>query len=145
MNTLASRLKQLLQGRPATAAMLARACDVSQAAVSDWLSGQTKTLRGVSLVRAAAYFDVYETWIETGKGPVYRTADAAARAGKLALFEANTMAREPAAQSPNAGAEWPFARVPAEQFAALPYTHRLLIEAYATGVADAWAATSRKP
>ena len=67
---LKDRLKELMAGPPKVSqAALARACKVSQPTVNDWLSGKSKTIRGPTLVRVAAFFKVSPEWLATGKGP----------------------------------------------------------------------------
>jgi phage repressor protein C with HTH and peptisase S24 domain len=45
---------------------LAQYCEVSEAAVSAWFSGTTKTLRGRNLLGAADFFDVAANWLYEG-------------------------------------------------------------------------------
>lgn len=68
-NTLAARLQAALDRKPgATKAALARACQVKGPSVVDWFNGKTLSLKGRSLVRAAAYLGVDAGWLATGSG-----------------------------------------------------------------------------
>lgn len=70
MNTLAERLQIALNNKDgATKADLARACGIKPPSVNDWFSGKTKSLRDVSLVRAANFLGVTKEWLAEGKGP----------------------------------------------------------------------------
>lgn len=48
---------------------LARFVGVSKSAVYQWESGDTKSLKHVSVVKAAILLKTTERWINTGKGP----------------------------------------------------------------------------
>ena len=70
MNTLGARLRAALAGPPKKSqAALARACGVKPPSVHDWLSGETKTIEGQNLLRAAKFLGVSPEWLTTGKGP----------------------------------------------------------------------------
>jgi phage repressor protein C with HTH and peptisase S24 domain len=69
MKTLAERVRSALDEKGATQAELARAAGVKSPSVSNWLSGETKQLKGPSLVKAAAFLGVNEAWLSEGKGP----------------------------------------------------------------------------
>lgn len=69
MQTLAERLQAALDRNPALSqAELARACGVSSASVSNWFTGETKTLRAKNLRHAAHYLGCSRDWLETGLG-----------------------------------------------------------------------------
>lgn len=55
-------------GERVSKAALARACNIKAPSVADWFSGQTLSLEGANLVRAADYLRVNATWLATGKG-----------------------------------------------------------------------------
>lgn len=67
---------------------LMRACKVSNASVSNWFSGKTKSIEGLNLLRAAEYLGVRPLWLAAGEGPM--------RLG-LPLAEVVQIAQEPAA------------------------------------------------
>ena len=69
MKTLAERVRAALDEKGASQADLARAAGVKSPSVSSWLSGETKQLKGPSLVKAAAFLGVSEAWLSEGKGP----------------------------------------------------------------------------
>ena len=67
--TLAERLHQALAHLPgATQADLARHCGVRGPSVSNWFTGESKTLKADSLRRAAAFLKVDRDWLATGNG-----------------------------------------------------------------------------
>jgi transcriptional regulator with XRE-family HTH domain len=75
--TLKERLALAMKGPPVvTQAALARVCEVSPPSVSDWLSGKTKTLAGMNLVKAARLLNVNPEWLGTGRGPMRLNASA---------------------------------------------------------------------
>lgn len=78
---LAGRLKRALGRAQKKPAQLAEACDVTPAAVSDWLSGQTKNLKGENLYAAARFLDVNAEWLATGRGSMTSSVIAERSAG----------------------------------------------------------------
>jgi transcriptional regulator with XRE-family HTH domain len=74
MDTVADRLRLALvakgdrEGVPAEQKDLARACGVTQAAVSLWMSSKTRDLRSEHLFNAADWLGVSPRWLGTGKG-----------------------------------------------------------------------------
>lgn len=69
MRTLAERLQEALARKPGgSQAALARFCRVQGPSVSNWFTGETKTLKAGSLRLAAEYLGVSRDWLETGKG-----------------------------------------------------------------------------
>lgn len=74
MSTLAERLQQAMtKRRVASQAEVARACKVSTASVSDWFSGETKTLGPKSARLAAEFFGCDRDWLAYGLGvPAWR-------------------------------------------------------------------------
>ena len=75
MSTLQSRIAELTKDMPrGWKARLAKHCDVKPPSVSDWATGETKTLDGKHLLSAAAFFGVFPEWLNTGRGPKFLTA-----------------------------------------------------------------------
>jgi transcriptional regulator with XRE-family HTH domain len=70
--TLAERLTDAM-GEDVSASDLARACNVSPAAVSKWLDGRTKDLKADTLAAAARALGVRDDWLRTGRLPRERT------------------------------------------------------------------------
>lgn len=78
MSLLKDRLAQALEyrtsikakGERVSQAALARHCKVKPPSVSDWFSGETKTLAAESLLLAADYLKVRAEWLSSGKGPM---------------------------------------------------------------------------
>ncbi|GAB3755070.1 S24 family peptidase [Lysobacter olei] len=70
--TLKERLESALaaMANPPSQADLARLAGVKPPSVSDWFSGQTKSLRGKSLLAVASALNVNPTWLDTGRGPM---------------------------------------------------------------------------
>lgn len=64
MLTLAERLSLAIQKRQVTQADLVRAARVTSASVSNWFTGDTKTLRGATLLRLSAFLRVPPQWLE---------------------------------------------------------------------------------
>lgn len=69
MSTLAERIKEAMAESGAIAADLARACGIKPPSVSAWLSGETKTLKAATAMRAAEFLGVNQLWLTEGKGP----------------------------------------------------------------------------
>lgn len=67
---LHDRLLLALREKQMKAAHLAKACDVSRATVSDWLSGKTKEISGRSLILATKALQVEPLWLLNGRGPM---------------------------------------------------------------------------
>lgn len=70
MTTLKDRLAAAFDPSKHSQAELSRAARVSTASVSDWFSGETKTLKAEPLLRAAAYLGVSPYWLGMGEGPM---------------------------------------------------------------------------
>lgn len=69
MSTLAERLNQVLMDNPSlTKTGLWKACDLTSGAISQWFSGQTKEIKGASLLKDAVYLGVNPEWLASGKG-----------------------------------------------------------------------------
>lgn len=67
--TLRERLKLAMSGPPkVTGRALATACGVKPPSVSDWLSGETKTMEGSNLIAAAEFLKVRPKWLAEGVG-----------------------------------------------------------------------------
>jgi transcriptional regulator with XRE-family HTH domain len=68
--SLKARLKLALShdGKKRTQAELARACGIKPPSVSSWFSGETLSLEGENLVRAAGYLGVNPHWLAIGEG-----------------------------------------------------------------------------
>ena len=67
--SLATRIREALSEIDRKQSDLARAVGISTPSVNGWLSGKTKTLKGRSLIRAAAFLNVNELWLSEGRGP----------------------------------------------------------------------------
>lgn len=68
-STLAERVKEAMNGPPkVTGKALAQACGLSEASVSDWRSGKTKTIEAGHLLCAAEYLKVRPKWLADGVG-----------------------------------------------------------------------------
>jgi len=68
MSTLAKRLAEALEKRQRSPAELARGVSKTESAVSQWLSGETKSMRGESLLGVSGYLNISANWLATGKG-----------------------------------------------------------------------------
>lgn len=69
MSTVGERLKEALNDSGAKVAEMAGAVGVTSQAVSQWLSGETKSPSAKNLLRAAAFLRVSGVWLTEGKGP----------------------------------------------------------------------------
>lgn len=69
MTTLAERMKEALEEAGEIPANLARACQVRPASVSNWLTGETKSLKSSTAIRAAEFLKVNQLWLAEGRGP----------------------------------------------------------------------------
>lgn len=71
MSTLSERFAQLSLLRPELAkGEIAIACGVKASSVSDWYSGETKSLKGSTAAKAATLFGVSMHWLTDGVGPM---------------------------------------------------------------------------
>lgn len=66
--TLAERVKKAREAAGLSKSDLARAAGVSPSAVTQWESGETQTLKGEPLIRAAMACSVDPNWLATGRG-----------------------------------------------------------------------------
>jgi transcriptional regulator with XRE-family HTH domain len=66
--SLAERLQWAIERRGCSQADLARAAEVKQPSVANWLSGETKSLRAEPAIRAAAFLGVSPQWLIEGIG-----------------------------------------------------------------------------
>jgi transcriptional regulator with XRE-family HTH domain len=68
MHTFAERLAKAMDGRKQVG--LARACGVTSPSVNQWLSGETKRIDGVHLIKACDFLGVHPRWLVLGEGPM---------------------------------------------------------------------------
>lgn len=84
MSTLADRIRTALAGPPRRSqAALARHCGVKPPSVSAWLSGDTKTIEGSNLLKAAEFLGVRAKWLSDGVGPMRAGEDVPAPAPQV--------------------------------------------------------------
>jgi transcriptional regulator with XRE-family HTH domain len=105
--TLADRIDEAIQGSKKTRADIARACGVTQASVTFWLDGTTKSLKAETALALEQATGYRALWILKGLGP--RKVEAVALA-------------------------WPFPKVPLERIEALDeddrgYVQKRLLQA----------------
>jgi len=129
MPTLAARLRSALDDRPAASqAELARQCGVSPASVADWLSGESKTMKALPLLKAAKYLNVDPMWLLTGSS---------------STSQPHTPAEPPHAAMPgdlrDAG-RWPFRFITPDRWAPLPALDKARVETFADATLQAWEA-----
>ena len=70
MTTLASRLEQAMKETGVTQAEIARACGVTDSAVSQWRSGLTQNMKMAHIFAAADRLGVRDRWLAVGTGPM---------------------------------------------------------------------------
>ncbi len=68
--TLSERIKVAMDRVGMKAARLAREVGVKPPSVSNWITGETKSLSGETVVRAAKALGVNPRWLGTGEGPM---------------------------------------------------------------------------
>lgn len=70
MSTLAERLKRAMEmHNPRIRNVdLAKACNLSPPAITEWTSGKTRSITGDNLLRAARYLKVSPDWLASGTG-----------------------------------------------------------------------------
>lgn len=68
MTPLAERLRKALAGRKQID--LAKACGVTAPSVNQWLSGESKRMDAVHLVKACDFLKVRPKWLALGVGPM---------------------------------------------------------------------------
>ena len=69
--TLGERVQLAMNGPPRVLGKdLAAACGVAAASVSDWRNGETQTIEGQNLIRAAEFLGVRAKWLAEGTGPM---------------------------------------------------------------------------
>jgi transcriptional regulator with XRE-family HTH domain len=127
MNTLAERLSLALSELNASQAELARACGIAPASVHGWMTGKTKTLKGASLLKAAAFLHVRDMWLAEGKGPMRREHIPHAE-------------YQPAAPSQSS---WPFWAITPERYDALPPYLKGMIEGRVQSMIEEWEEAER--
>lgn len=67
---LKERLQAALDASGKSRSELARACGVSRAAVTEWMTGRTTSLTAKNLRLASEFLDVSAVWLEVGVGPM---------------------------------------------------------------------------
>lgn len=75
MSTLSSRLQQLLIQRGINQKDLVEAARVKPSSVSDWLSGESKSIKAEPALRIARAFNVSPWWLVLAEGPMELSRD----------------------------------------------------------------------
>jgi len=114
MSTLADRLALAFDATTHTQAGLARAARVKQPSVWAWMNGETQHIRGLPLLRAAAYLGVNPLWLAAGEGPM--------RPPNAPLLASETLARY------ESRPPWPFPALSEREVCALPAEDKLRLE-----------------
>jgi transcriptional regulator with XRE-family HTH domain len=135
MGTFAQRLARAFSEGDYTQAELARQAKVSRPSVSDWFSGETRTLKAEPLVRAAKYLGVQALWLATGEGPM-RSTEQAAAIGKRSIAEPEPAYGRPA---------WPFPVLSEDEVCALPRDQILRLEGAILGAAETLGLSVKQP
>lgn len=129
IQSLAERLKKAFRPEVHTQAELARAAKVKQPSVSDWFSGETKTLKAEPLVRAAIYLNVNPLWLATGEGPMQPTG----QVYQVVVAEPTAPYSPPARHTP----AWPLPSIsPEDYWHHLPDSLKAQINNYAATVME---------
>lgn len=111
MSTLAERLKQAMEDAGVKQVDIARAAGIRPPSVADWLNGKTKNIRGANLVSVAQLLNISEAWLADGTLPKERSLDS----------------------------DWPFPRIPKEQYYQLTASQRDGIEEWVLRQVEAYA------
>jgi len=75
MSIIKERLRIAMMGPPLVKPVaLARACDVKQLSVSNWLSGKTRQFESANILAAAEFLEVTPEWLATGKEPMRKSS-----------------------------------------------------------------------
>lgn len=88
-STLAERVALALTEAGKTQADMARGTGIKPPSISDWVSGKTKSLKGASLLKAAAFLKVNEKWLSEGVGPMRKPNPLAHEPAGLVLKAVN--------------------------------------------------------
>lgn len=88
MSTLAERFKEAIGQRKIKLKDLAIAAGVQPPSVSDWLNGETLTLKAETAIKAANFLGVNALWLASGVGTM-RGQEADAQ-GTAAMLQTNT-------------------------------------------------------
>lgn len=87
MGTIGSRIKEKRLAAKMTQAALARLVGVERAAVSQWETGQSKTLKGENLLKVAEALGVSPRWLSSGKDSPFSRHTSAGRTNTLHVGE----------------------------------------------------------
>jgi transcriptional regulator with XRE-family HTH domain len=68
---LNERLKLAMRDPKVTGTALSKACKVSTATVSEWLSGEIKEIKSTNLLAAAKFLNISPEWLASGVGPMH--------------------------------------------------------------------------
>lgn len=98
--TIKDRIKAALATSGLKKSELARRCGVTPGAVTQWLTGDTKSLKGETLLKIATALSVSPQWLSTGKGSISPPSDLEIDETQLvALFRELTEAHKHVAMS----------------------------------------------
>ena len=75
MSTLSERLEQAMKEANVSQSELATYVGIKQPSVNAWISGKTKKIEGMNLIRASECLGISPEWLATGRGAV-RAAEA---------------------------------------------------------------------
>lgn len=133
MTTLAQRMKEAIDDAGVKPADVARACKITAASVSNWLSGETKSLKASTALRAADFLGVNQAWLAEGRGPKRsdsRDAYHAHDKSDVALLpSSNSKANDGEAQSSRIGG----GHMPSAQVVPLTSRDHIVIPQYDAG------------
>ena len=76
LNTIGQRLSYLMETRGMRQTDLAEACDITQAAVSNLITSDTRKPNATTLMRIAAALQANPLWLLTGEGEPFEVAKA---------------------------------------------------------------------
>ena len=80
MSTLQARMEELMRETGLTVGQIAKICNVTSSAVTQWKDGPVRSIRISAAARLAAHTPFEAMWIATGAGRKYQNADEHAQA-----------------------------------------------------------------
>jgi transcriptional regulator with XRE-family HTH domain len=129
-------LRHVRQLRGYTQLELARLSGLSQSAIGSYESGERKSSR--ALLKLAAILGVEAQWLDTGKGPMEKTADSYGAVGPGAdhmIMEAGLPPHPSKARAVRG--EWPFPAIPPSRYESLTTRDKRQLENIVASFIDA--------
>ncbi|MEW8156390.1 MAG: helix-turn-helix transcriptional regulator, partial [Candidatus Thiodiazotropha endolucinida] len=92
MDTLKQRILKILAKFELTQAQLCQRLNISDSAVSQWLDGSTKSIKGENVVKLSREFGLSPDWLVSGKGGMFEgDSQAMVTEESIALHELSSL------------------------------------------------------